>query len=193
MDKDTRQFIIEKSAPVFNKKGIAGTFITDIMEKGKVKKGGVYFHFESKDEIAMEAFNFLRGKLAESFDQATAQEKTAKGKLFALLDTYERNARNKDFGGCPLLNFGTESDDTHPAIKKLVKDGIASFQQRIATIVSEGIAMKEFSKKWDAENFSIRTFAMIEGGIFVSRVVGNTDQMKILIGALKSEINENCL
>lgn len=193
MEKDKRQFIIEKSAPLFNKKGVAGTSITDIMEKGKVKKGGVYFHFESKDEIAVEAFNYLRGRMAQALEQAISQEETAAGKLYALLDAYEKKVLTADFGGCPLLNFGTESDDTNPTIKKLVRDGIAAFQSRITTIIREGIAKKELSRKWDAEKFSIRAFAMIEGGIFISRIVGNTDQMKILMDALKHEIKENSL
>lgn len=193
MDKDKRQYIIEKSAPVFNRKGIAGTYITDIMEKGKVKKGGVYFHFESKDEIAIEAFHFLRSKLTESFDQAISVEKTAKGKLFALLNAYERVATSPDFGGCPLLNFGTESDDTHPAIKKLVKDGTISSQHRIKTIIRDGITKKEFSKKWDAENFALRAFALIEGGIFISRITGNMDQMHVLMETLKKEIKEQMI
>ena len=193
MNKDTRQFIIERSAPVFNKKGIAGTFITDIMEKGRVKKGGVYFHFENKDEIALEAFNHLKGQLEKSFDQVIAKKNTAKGKLFALLEAYENKTLSREFGGCPLLNFGTESDDTHPAIKKRVKEAISSAQQRIADIVKEGISKREISKKMNAEVFSIKAFAMVEGGIFISGVQGNTDQMKKLIEILKNEIEENCL
>lgn len=193
MDKDTRQFIIEKSAPVFNRKGIAGTYITDIMEMGKVKKGGVYFHFESKDEIAIEAFHFLRRQLVELLESAMEREKNYKAKLFALLKTYEQVATSREFGGCPLLNFGMEADDTNPAIRKLVKEGISSFQQRIANLIRAGIASKEFSKKWDAENFSIRAFAMIEGGIFISRITGNTTQMQVLMETLKKEIKEQTL
>ena len=52
----TRQFIIEASAPIINKKGVAGTSLTDIMEATKLAKGGIYGNFENKEEICKEIF-----------------------------------------------------------------------------------------------------------------------------------------
>ncbi|MEZ0131178.1 TetR family transcriptional regulator [Flavobacterium sp. LBUM151] len=56
----TRQFIIEASAPLINKKGMAGTSLSDIMEVTKLAKGGIYGNFESKEEICRESFLYLR-------------------------------------------------------------------------------------------------------------------------------------
>ncbi len=39
--------------------------------------------------------------------------------------------------------------------------------------------------------FNNTPYAMLEGGILVSRVSGNTDQMAVLINMLKREIEEN--
>jgi TetR/AcrR family transcriptional repressor of nem operon len=55
----TRQFIIEKAAPIFNQKGVAGTSMSDIMEATKLAKGGLYGNFESKEEICVEAYKYL--------------------------------------------------------------------------------------------------------------------------------------
>ena len=57
----TRRFIIEQSAVIFNKKGIAGTSITDLMEATKLAKGGIYGNFNSKEEISVEVFDYLTG------------------------------------------------------------------------------------------------------------------------------------
>ncbi|RZK05397.1 MAG: TetR/AcrR family transcriptional regulator, partial [Flavobacterium sp.] len=40
--EQTKQFIIEKAAPIFNKKGFAGTSMNDILEATGLAKGGVY-------------------------------------------------------------------------------------------------------------------------------------------------------
>ena len=37
----TRQFIIEQSAAIINKKGVAGTAISDLMEATKLAKRGI--------------------------------------------------------------------------------------------------------------------------------------------------------
>ena len=97
----TRQFIIEKAAPIFNKKGIAGTAISDIMEATQLAKGGVYGNFESKDEICLEAFNYLTKSLGAAINQSMEGKLSAKDKLFALLDFYSDRLTKSNNGGCP--------------------------------------------------------------------------------------------
>jgi TetR/AcrR family transcriptional repressor of nem operon len=189
----TRQFIIETAAPIFNKKGIAGTAISDIMEATKLAKGGVYGNFESKEEICLEAFSYLTRTLAKAIDQSMEGEVTAKGKLFALLDFYADRLIKSNNGGCPILNFGTEADDTDPVMKQKVKDAINNSQNRIANVVKQGLEAGEFKPLFNAETFGIKMFTMIEGAILISRVQSNNAHMKLITGMLKAEIQENSI
>ena len=50
--EETRQFIIEKAAPIFNTKGIAATSMSDSMEATKLSKGIMYVHFDNKVVLA---------------------------------------------------------------------------------------------------------------------------------------------
>lgn len=184
----TRQFIIEKAAPIFNRKGVAGTAISDIMEATKLAKGGVYGNFESKEEISLEAFNYLTKELSASIDSFICDRKTAKDKLFAFLDFYKENSLSSDHCGCPLLNFGVEADDTNPALKLKVKEGVKATQAKISKLVQQGIANGEFSADFDASLFAVKMFSMIEGAIFVGRVLGNNTQFNTIIKLLKDEI-----
>ncbi len=187
----TRQFIIEKAAPIFNKKGIAGTAISDIMEATKLAKGGVYGNFENKDEICLEAFNYLTKTLAAEINHGMDSQVSAKDKLFALLDFYRDRLQKNNTGGCPILNFGTEADDTNPVIKQRVKETIQSSQNRIANTVKRGIEAGEFKTTFDAETFAIKMFAMIEGAILISRVQNSNDHMVLITNILKAEISQN--
>ena len=136
----TRRFIIEQSAVIFNKKGIAGTSITDLMEATKLAKGGIYGNFNSKDEICVEVFDYLTGIVSSGLDRATAGKATAREKLFGILDYYHDNLAPNEMGGCPLLNFGTEADDTNPDLRQRVAKMIRKSQQRIARAIEEGQA-----------------------------------------------------
>ena len=187
----TRQFIIEKAAPIFNKKGIAGTAISDIMEATKLAKGGVYGNFDSKEEICIEAFNYLLQTITLAIGQGMEGKVTAKEKLFALLDFYKDRLFNSNRGGCPILNFGTEADDTNPLIKQKVKEAINAAESRISRLVYEGVISGEFKKSFNAEIFAIRMFTMIEGAIMISRIMGNNHQMKVVTDLLRAEIDQN--
>ncbi|MET0946256.1 MAG: TetR/AcrR family transcriptional regulator [Flavobacterium sp.] len=187
----TRQFIIETSAPLINKKGMAGTSLSDIMEATKLAKGGIYGNFENKEEICIESFLYLRSQLASKLDVAASKGKSAKEKLFNLLDVYS-NAKNMT-EGCPILNFGTESDDTNPVMREHVKKAILSAQKRFFTIVENGIQKKELSSEINPEHYSIKVFAMIEGAILCRKVFGNNDQMNIVLDGIKTEFERYVL
>ena len=184
----TRQFIIETSAPIINKKGMAGTSLSDIMEATKLAKGGIYGNFENKEEICIESFLYLRAQLAAKLDLAASKGKSAKEKLFNLLDVYS-NSKNM-VEGCPILNFGTEADDTNPAMREHVKKAILAAQKRFFNILEEGIQNKELSSEINSEHFSIKIFAMIEGGILCRKVFGNNDQMDIVLESIKNELKD---
>jgi TetR/AcrR family transcriptional repressor of nem operon len=53
----TRQRIVALAAPIFNQKGYAGTALSDLMRATGLEKGGIYRHFESKQELAEDAFD----------------------------------------------------------------------------------------------------------------------------------------
>ncbi|HEY9048153.1 MAG TPA: TetR/AcrR family transcriptional regulator [Ohtaekwangia sp.] len=188
----TRQYILEKSAQLFNVKGVAGTTVQDIQEVTKLGKGGLYGNFESKEDIALAAFDHLRGRLQVYLDEAVDTQETAKGKLFALLDAYAKIYKESK-GGCPLLNFGVESDDTEPVMKDRVRQAARCSQQRIYKLVVAGIASGEFTREMDARIFALKAFATVEGGIFLSRLHDSPRQMNQLMELLKHEIESYCL
>jgi AcrR family transcriptional regulator len=49
--KRTRQRIIEKTLPLFSVKGYFNTSISDILAATQLTKGGLYCHFQSKEDI----------------------------------------------------------------------------------------------------------------------------------------------
>ena len=186
----TRQFIIEAAAPIINKKGMAGTSMSDIMEATKLAKGGIYGNFESKEEICMEAFMYLRSQLANKLDLAVAKGKSAQEKLFNLLDVYKNDQSMME--GCPILNFGTEADDTNPVMKEQIKKAAYSAQKRFFNIIEEGIQNNELSKDINPEVLSIKIFAMVEGGILCGKLVGN-QQMAIVLDSIKEDFKRYVL
>lgn len=186
----TRQYIIETSAPIFNTKGIAATAYSDVMQATKMAKGGLYGHFESKEQLSAAVVDYNLKKLVEKVQQAISSADTAKEKLFAWLDAFKLPTQFPVEGGCPLLNFGTEADDTNQLIREKVKTVIEMAQKTIAAIVQQGIKNGEFNETFNGKEFSIKMFALIEGGTLTGRVLNTNSQMTIITNLLKKEIND---
>ncbi|MEC5142761.1 TetR/AcrR family transcriptional regulator [Chitinophaga sp. 212800010-3] len=188
----TRQFIIEKAAPIFNRQGVAGTSINDILEATKLAKGGVYGNFSSKEEIVMEVFDYIAEQEKQRLRMVTATANTSAGKFEALFDFYAAYPSQKVVpGGCPMLNFGVEADDTNPGLKKKVGELVLYFESRIAAMVQYGKDKGEFRLDWDEKKFAVKMFTMLEGAILVSGVLGHNRQMLVVVDALREEMRQN--
>lgn len=49
----TRRVILEAAAAVFEKRGFQGATVAEILETAGVTKGALYFHFQSKEDLAL--------------------------------------------------------------------------------------------------------------------------------------------
>lgn len=184
----TRQFIIEQSAPLFNTKGVAGTAMSDIMEATKMAKGGLYGHFESKEELSHAVVDYCLKTAGQKQAAALNKHTTAKAKLFALLDFHADPLKPAIAGGCPMVNFGMEADDTCSIIRGKIKDSMELSENTITNIINDGIAAGEFKADANAPELAIKIFAMLEGGAVISRVSNDSRQMKTIVKILKADI-----
>ncbi|WP_433810654.1 TetR/AcrR family transcriptional regulator [Flavobacterium johnsoniae] len=191
--EETRQFIIEKAAPIFNTKGIAATSMSDIMEATKLSKGSMYVHFENKEVLACAAVDHNMKILSSKLQNALSGSSTSKEALFTYIDFFSNPTHPPVIGGCPLLNFGTEADDTNPIVKEKVNSAIKQGQQLLSGIIEKGIANKEFKKDFNPSEFATAMFAMLEGGHLMARVSGSNDKMEIVAKTLKNLIEQNTI
>jgi AcrR family transcriptional regulator len=184
----TKQFIIEQSAPIFNSKGIAGTTIDDILAATKMAKGGIYGNFENKEAISIASVDFLFGKMSAKAYSVISKEKTAVKKLFAFIDLRKNHLVPFIEGGCPILNFGVDSDNTNPTVKKKVKAMIEGSMTLFIDILKQGIANGELSDELNPEEYCLKVLVMLEGATLVSRVTDSIKPMHTVIKILKSEL-----
>lgn len=186
--ENTKQFIIEQATPIFNKKGIFGTSMSDIMEAAKLSKGSLYVHFEDKDSLAFAVLEHSLGlqnkKLSTSMDHIDDPYE----KLLAYLDVYRDPMNPTVPGGCPMMNFGMEADDNFPLVKERVDKAIKMRRQFLEGIIKAGIKQGIFKPDWNYREFAIVMFAIIQGGIMICRIAGNSAKMTAIINQLKSLI-----
>ncbi|MBW8682809.1 TetR/AcrR family transcriptional regulator [Chitinophaga rhizophila] len=185
----TRQLIIEQAAELFNEKGVAGTSIDEVLLAAKVAKGCLYGHFQSKDELACASADYLLDKVTLRRNNLLQSQRTAVDKLIAFVEM-NPNPLDDSFihGGCPILNFGIDTDDTNPAIREKVQGVIKGATRHLTIIIKDGIAAGELSADLSAEEFAVKLFATMEGAFMMSRVMASPLPMRTAIKAMKKEI-----
>ncbi len=170
----TKAFIIEQTAPVFNKKGVVGTSLSDITEATGLTKGAIYGNFTDKDEVALAAFDYNVERVFSGIAEAMSNENTAVGKLMAITSFYRKYfAIDKYKYGCPMANTATECDDTHPQLHARVKSQYYKWRKGIELMVNEGKATGEFKDSFDAKAFAALMIVTIQGSIVVSKATGD--------------------
>lgn len=188
----TKQFIIEQTAPIFNMKGYSGTSMSDITEATGLTKGSIYGNFENKDEVAIAAFKFNVKKLQDAFSREIDQQTTFKGKLLAYPKLYSEYANLKvTKGGCPILNTATESDDTHPILKKSAERTLNYWKEKIMYFIDQGILNGEFkAKSIDTERTALTIIALIEGAIMISKLTNSLDNLSSIMTSVYKIIDD---
>jgi AcrR family transcriptional regulator len=186
---NTQQFIIEKSAAVFNKKGFAGTSIADIEKITGLTKGSIYANFKDKEEMSIKVFNYNYDQLKNALLKKVEREPTAKRKLGVCIDLYlEFYPVLVSKGGCVLQNALIDSDDTNPLLFESAREALKSWKRHLAEIIELGIRMKEFKEEVNPDEFAYYIIAVIEGAILVSKSVSKPSVFKAILSRLSAEI-----
>jgi TetR/AcrR family transcriptional regulator, transcriptional repressor for nem operon len=187
----TRQFIIEKAAPVFNKKGIAGTSLSDLTKATGLTKGSIYGNFKDKDEVAIYVFQYNVDNLISYLTQAIDCKDTFVGKLLAIPRAYRKLYNTMiDYGGCPILNTAAEADDTHQVLCRMAVDAIETMKKNITRLIQSGKKSGELHSGADTDKIAEVIICLIEGGSLLSKATGKDTFMMNSLEQIERLISE---
>lgn len=190
--EETRQEILARTVGLFNRQGYAGVSLSQIMEATGLKKGGIYNHFASKEQLALDVFDFAVGKVRERFIEGLRGKKTAGARLHAILAIMARYVTDPPVdGGCPVNNAAVDSLYTFPALQERARAGMEELQQYIRVTVEKGIARKELNKELDPEQVASVMLAALEGALTMSKLYDDPVYMERAVKHLEDFVNRN--
>lgn len=185
----TKQFIIEKTAAVFNEKGYAGTSLADLMAVTNLTKGSIYGNFQNKDEVALAAFDFNFGAITNYIRQEMEKRHSIVSKLLVYPDVY-RNFLSIHFlkSGCPLLNTAVEADDTHPALREKAVKALLFWRKSIERLVETGIKNNEIKSDANPKLMAVLITAIIEGAVMQAKLTNSDKELIIAMDYLEHKL-----
>ena len=187
----TKQEITHQAAALFNKKGFDGASISDIMAATGLEKGGIYRHFESKDDLALQAFDHAVKLVNSRYLQAIRQSHNAQDRLYAVVDTFAELEEEKPIGGgCPIMNTAIDTDDGHPGLRSRAQDALLTWHQMLTSVVDRGIERGEIRSDADPATFATHLISLMEGGLMMSRLMDDKQYLVQALTRLRARIAE---
>jgi len=190
----TRQFIIEKTAVLFNTKGYSGTSLSDITAVTGLTKGSIYGNFANKDEVAIAVYEYNSGMLSDKLDVAINIIGSATEKLIAAVNFYRNNWRAEfEGGGCPILNASVEADDSLPFLREKVRESISKWSLKLDRIIKEGQASAEFKEDIVSQDYAYTIITLVEGGIMLGKITGEEKHLFLALDRIDKIIKEDII
>jgi TetR/AcrR family transcriptional regulator, transcriptional repressor for nem operon len=167
----TRQRILAEAAAIFNQRGYEGCSMQAIMMATGLEKGGIYRHFESKEELAAEAFDY-------AWSISSAKRRIHMDEIadpVAKLKQHVANfmTRSGLAGGCPLLNTAVDSDNGNPILRDKVRKALRGWQTMIAGVLEDGIAAGIIRVEIDRCAVANHIIGSLEGAMLINRIERN--------------------
>jgi TetR/AcrR family transcriptional regulator, transcriptional repressor for nem operon len=175
--EETRQEIIRKAAPIFNRKGYSGAALSDLMRATGLEKGGIYRHFESKQELAVDAFAHAWKISLDARFEGTEEISNTVDRLKQIVRNFRDRRDGLVPGGCPLLNTAIDSDDGNPPLRAKARQALSSWVYRLQSIAEEGKRRGEVRSQVDSAELATLIVSTLEGGLMVTRLQRKDDAL----------------
>jgi TetR/AcrR family transcriptional repressor of nem operon len=183
--EQTRQEIIRKAAPIFNRKGYDGAALSDLMRATGLEKGGIYRHFGSKQELAGVAFDYAWKLAMDTRFEGTEQIPNTVDRLKQIVRNFRDRRTQLVPGGCPLLNTAIDSDDGNPKLRAKARQALSAWLDCMESIAKEGKRRGEIRSDVDSRKLATLIASTLEGSLMVSRLQKKEDSRDLAVRHLE--------
>lgn len=134
-----RDYVIKVVSDLFLVQGFASTSMDDVVKHSGVSKSNIYYHFKSKDELALAVLESYISSLQRLFREAVLARKEA---LLSRLEHYtdlliQELVERDCMGGCPLISLMVEAGKTNESVRIRLTQFFEQ-QARVFTELLEG-------------------------------------------------------
>ncbi|MFW5861609.1 MAG: TetR/AcrR family transcriptional regulator [Spirochaetota bacterium] len=183
--RDTRQKVVRRAMDLLYTGGFNATSMNDIVNVTGVKKGNLYFHFNSKEELGLavieEASRQYTIYLKERVKGATYLEK-----VFSMLNAVMDFHRQRGFvGGCIFGNTALEMADRDPRFTEAVKEVFNQWAAWIERLLDDARKAGELREDMDSGKMARHIISSMEGGIMMARTTKNESDIRDTVELLK--------
>jgi TetR/AcrR family transcriptional repressor of nem operon len=174
--QETHARIVKKASIRLREKGAHGIGVADLMKEAGLTHGGFYAHFDSREALVIEAFNYAMDRATERWRKMAEQTPPEK-RLSAIVDSYLTPIHRDDPGhGCAVPTLGAEIARESAKTRKAFA---AKLEQMIDMMADQ---VQDIPRK-AARKQAMATLATMMGTLVLSRIAGSGEFSDEILGA----------
>ncbi len=163
--------ILDAALIVFRSKGYAATRIEDICAAASLTKGSFFYHFKTKEELAIAAaeyWSFVSGAIFESADYHSLQDPLER--LLGYVDFRKALLQGElpEFT-CLVGTLVQEIYDTHPLLRSTCEKSISGHAATLEADITEAIRKYRIHPTWTPRSLALYIQAVIQGAFVLAK------------------------
>ncbi|MBI3793160.1 MAG: TetR/AcrR family transcriptional regulator [Nitrospinae bacterium] len=172
---DTKEKIVSFATQLIETKGYNGFSYQDIADELGIKKASIHYHFPSKEDLGIAVFEAFMKGVHEHIAQIDFESLTAAEKLAGYFQYHAEVTlvKNHDASDCSHIScIGALTSEWNNLPEKM-REQIDNFNNWhvgfVASIISDGVAKKEFCHVGSVEGQALLIIAATKGALLLSR------------------------
>jgi len=137
MSLSAKDKVLSTAARLFYAQGYHQTGINQIIEESKVAKASFYYHFPSKESLAIAYLGHTREVLQAEMDMVLAADSGPGAKILALFERLYLWREDPGYNGCVFLKISNEFGAAHLPVQEQVVLSKNAFRAFFVTLIQE--------------------------------------------------------
>ena len=164
--QETHDRIVKKASVRLREKGAHGIGVADLMKEAGLTHGGFYAHFDSREALVIEAFDYAMNRSMEHWRKQSDQVAPEK-QLAQIVETYLSALHRDNPGhGCSIPALGAEIARESPKTRKAFAGKLDEMVEMMTNFIPN-VPRKAARKQ------AIATLATMAGTMLLARVAGS--------------------
>lgn len=188
-----KEKIVSEALKQFSTKGFMSTSTTDIIKAVGTSKGGLYNHFENKEQLFYAVLDqakiIWRERNLAGLDEVSRPLEKVKKILENYRDNYLSDSANFP-GGCIFINFAVELNDQRPPLAEAVNDGLARMKKMLKQFLDEEKATGSLKDDVDTQNVVEMIYAGLLGACVVYTAEKSITSLDLTISSLVDYLDQ---
>jgi TetR/AcrR family transcriptional repressor of nem operon len=190
----SRERILATAEKLILERGFAGTTIEDILNEAAITKGGFFYHFDGKRELARALVERYIQMDSQVFDElseradALSEDPLQRALIFLNLFTEMVGGMTEIHPGCVIAAFTYESQQFDDQIRTRMEDAMLEWRNTIATRLQQVIEKYPPRVEIDIEALADMFCSTLEGGIILARIYNSNQALIDQVQAYRTHL-----
>ena len=177
----TRENILSTAERIILERGYSGTSVEEIINQAGITKGGFFYHFNGKDDLARHLILryleqdevFFKGLVDRACD--LTEDPLQQLLIFLKLLAEAMADLPGAHPGCLVASFTYESHQFDQDIRELNAEGLLSWRRIFTAMFDRAAEAYELESEDSTSDLADMLTSVIEGGIILSRCLDDKD------------------